>query len=103
MVDRDESNSRMKDFFDVYQLLRNHEVDRELLREAILGTFKNRNTHYREGLMLFTESFAASLTRRAQWKAFLRKIRWKEQTDFEDVMNCLRDNLQGYWNTDTIG
>ncbi len=28
MVDRDESNSRMKDFFDVYQLFTYHEIDR---------------------------------------------------------------------------
>ena len=42
MVDRDESNSRMKDFFDVYQLFTNHEIDRKLLAEAIANTFKNR-------------------------------------------------------------
>lgn len=40
MVDRDESNSRMKDFFDVYQLFANHIIDRELLSEAIVCTFK---------------------------------------------------------------
>lgn len=102
MVDRDESNSRMKDFFDVYQLLRNHEIDGELLKEAIVGTFKNRNTPYREGLMLFTDSFATSTARNAQWKAFLKKIQWKEQIEFVAVMDCLRDNLQSYWNANTI-
>ena len=58
MVDRDESNSRMKDFFDVYQLFTNHEIDKKLLAEAIFGTFKNRNTPYRENLALFTDKFA---------------------------------------------
>lgn len=73
MVDRDESNSRMKDFFDVYQLFINHEIDKELLAEAIVGTFKNRNTPYRENLALFTDKFATDATRNIWWKAFLKR------------------------------
>ena len=103
MVDRDESNSRMKDFFDVYQLFANHEIDKELLAEAIVGTFKNRNTPYRENLALFTDKFATDATRNIWWKAFLKKIRWKEQIDFSVVMKCIKENLQAYWNKETLG
>lgn len=103
MVDRDESNSRMKDFFDVYQLFANHEIDKELLAEAIVGTFKNRNTPYRENLALFTDKFATDATRNIWWKAFLKKIRWKEQIDFSVVMNCIKENLQAYWNKESLG
>lgn len=63
MVDRDESNSRMKDFFDVYQLFTNHNIDRQVLAEAISSTFRNRNTTYKESLMLFTEKFSYDPTR----------------------------------------
>src|SRR5574344_1411234 len=59
MVDRDESNSRMKDFFDVYQLFTNHNIDRQLLAEAIASTFRNRNIIYNESPMLFTEKFSS--------------------------------------------
>lgn len=103
MVDRDESNSRMKDFFDVYQLFTNHKIDHNLLSEAIVGTFKNRNTTYRESLSLFTDKFAADVARNSSWKAFLKKIRWKEQLDFLAVMDCIRMNLQVYWNKETLG
>ena len=103
MVDRDESNSRMKDFFDVYQLFTNHEIDRELLAEAIASTFKNRNTSYRENLSLFTDRFATDETRNVWWKAFLKKIRWKEQIDFSVVMKCIKENLQEYWSKETLG
>ena len=102
MVDRDESNSRMKDFFDVYQLFTNHEIDRELLAEAIASTFKNRNTSYRENLSLFTDRFATDETRNVWWKAFLKKIRWKGQIDFSAVMKCIKENLQEYWNNETL-
>lgn len=103
MVDRDESNSRMKDFFDVYQLFTNHVIDKELLAEAIVSTFKNRSTTYRDNLALFSDKFAADATRNIWWKAFLKKIRWKEQIEFRDVMKCLRDNLQIYWGKETLG
>ena len=102
MVDRDESNSRMKDFFDVYQLFTCHDIDRGLLQEAIISTFKNRNTTYHDGLKLFTDDFATNPTRNIWWKAFLKKIRWKEQTEFLVVMECIRENLQGYWNAETL-
>ncbi len=102
MVDRDESNSRMKDFFDVYQLFTCHDIDRTLLAEAIVSTFKNRDTTYFEGLKLFTDDFATNPTRNIWWKAFLKKIRWKEQIDFPVVMECIKDNLQRYWNAETL-
>lgn len=73
MVDRDESNSRMKDFFDVYQLFTFHEIDKVLLEEAIVSTFKNRNTSYKENLALFTDRFAEDDTRNMWWRAFLKK------------------------------
>ena len=103
MVDRDESNSRMKDFFDVYQLFANHIIDRELLSEAIGCTFKNRNTPYRANRMLFSDKFATDTTRNALWKAFLKKIRWKERLEFSVVMKCIKENLQEYWSEAILG
>lgn len=98
MVDRDESNSRMKDFFDVYQLLQNHEIDQELLQEAIKSTFENRGTHYRQDLKLFSLEFASDRLRNQMWQNFLKKIHWKRTIDFSDVMNIIRLSLQKYWN-----
>ena len=100
MVDRDEGNSRMKDFFDVFYLFKNHDIDRELLKEATTATFKNRGMVYRDNLKLFTPDFAKDLRRNIQWNAFLRKIRWKETITFEEVMELIRINLSDYWNNE---
>ena len=70
--------------------------------EAIASTFKNRNTSYRENLSLFTDRFATDETRNVWWKAFLKKIRWKGQIDFSAVMKCIKENLQEYWNNETL-
>ena len=103
MVDRDESNSRMKDFFDVYELLRNHEIAKELLKESVVSTFKNRGMRYREELALFTERFADDEKRNVMWRAFLRRIRWKEAIDFRVVMDCIKENLEVFWSRDVLG
>lgn len=62
-----------------------------------------RNTSYRENLNLFTDKFATDATRNIWWKAFLKKIRWKEQIDFSAVMTCIKENLHEYWNEETLG
>lgn len=103
MVDRDESNSRMKDFFDVYKLFTNHEIDKVVLSEAVVSTFHNRNTAYKESLMLFTDKFATDATRNAMWESFLKKIRWKDTIPFSVVMQCIKDNLQIYWKKELLG
>lgn len=97
MVDRDTDNSRMKDFFDVYYLLKDHYIDKELLGEAIHNTFENRGTHYHNKLQLFTPEFAKDQLRNMRWNSFLRKIRWKETVSFETIMDSIRKNLECYY------
>ena len=102
MVDRDEQNSRMKDFYDVYQLFSKKAVNTDLLEEAIVNTFRNRGTYYHEHLHLFDKEFATNPNRNMRWKAFLRKIRTSEHIEFEEVMAVLRENLQRYWNKELL-
>lgn len=101
MIDRDVLNSRMKDFFDCYQLLTKRDLSDDTLYDAIKATFDNRALSYNPELQLFTDSFATDETRKARWKAFLKKIQWKESLDFETVMEVIRERLQPmaekYW------
>jgi hypothetical protein len=52
-------------------------------------------------LQLFTESFATDAARIVRWKAFLKKIQWKETLDFKTVMEVIKERLQPmaekYW------
>ena len=102
MIERDVFNSRMKDFFDCYQLLTKSNIDDSILFEAIKATFNNRELAYNPDLQLFTEKFATDTSRVSRWKAFLRKIQWKETLEFEVVMQVIRNRLQPiaekYWN-----
>lgn len=98
MIDRDETNSRMKDFFDVYQIFKDEKVDDEILKDAIRNTFRNRNTGYSEGVHVFLPEFASSEMRLARWKKFLKDIKYKDELPFADVMAYLKAKLETYWN-----
>lgn len=102
MIDRDEYNSRMKDFFDCYQLLTKRSLDDNMLYEAIKATFDNRGLEYNPELKLFTDEFVNDSNRQMQWKLFLKKIQWKEKLGFSEVMQVITDRLkpmaEKYWN-----
>lgn len=101
MIDRDETNSRMKDFFDCYMLFTQRNISDETLFEAIKATFDNRVLAYKPNLKLFSDGFATDKERIIRWKAFLKKIQWKEEIPFPVVMQIIKDRLQPmamkYW------
>lgn len=101
MIDRDEANSRMKDFFDCYQLLTQRSFSDKMLYEAIKATFDNRALGYKTNLKLFSDEFATDKDRIIRWKAFLKKINWKEDIPFASVMQVIKTHLQPmairYW------
>ena len=74
MIDRGTINSRMKDFFDVYTILKADKVDYELLKEAIVEVFANRGTELDADNVVFSEDFAQDESLQAMWKAYLKTI-----------------------------
>jgi len=71
MVDLGELNSRMKDFYDVWLLSRQHEIPLENLKGAVERTFRKRGTEIPE-----TNPFSAVFmdSKQAQWQAFRKRL-----------------------------
>ena len=90
--------SRMKDFFDCYQILTTKDLDDEGLMEAIKATFKNRGLMQNDDLQLFSEAFYTDEARLLRWKAFMKKIQWKEDLAFADVMRVITTRLEPLYN-----
>lgn len=68
------ANSRMRDFFDIHELARQHEFDGAVLAAAIRATFSRRRTPLDAGLpVALGPAFGAASDKQAQWRAFLRK------------------------------
>lgn len=69
------TNSRMKDFYDLWFLSRRFEFDGPTLQKAILATFQRRGTLLPEPEALFPKSMAEDPLKQAQWDAFLKRNR----------------------------
>lgn len=67
-------NSRMKDYFDLYVLLREPASDGSVILEAIARTFARRGTMIPNGLPIgLSDEFAENPLKVLQWRAFLTK------------------------------
>ncbi|MBI3206659.1 MAG: nucleotidyl transferase AbiEii/AbiGii toxin family protein [Myxococcales bacterium] len=73
------TNSRMKDFFDLWFLCRTFAFEGQALRKAIRATFECRGTPISAGPPLaLTAAFALDPTKQTQWEAFLSRSRLTE-------------------------
>ena len=94
MIDLAESNSRYKDFYDVYKILLQNELDATNLTDAILATFHNRQTKFKANHSLFSDDFMKNQNSNMQWQRFLKKIKYNENLNFETVMLLIKSKLQ---------
>lgn len=102
MISLAAQNSRMKDFYDVYRLLENSEINDAILMEAIQNTFKQRETPIEQNHVVFSPEFTDSPKRRQEWGAFLKKMgRFSEMEPlaFEEVMLVIRNRLEPIYAT----
>jgi predicted nucleotidyltransferase component of viral defense system len=69
-----DANSRMKDFYDLYWMIKHMNFDRGILVDAIQSTFMRRKTELpRKTPASFSDVFAKRPDKQNQWMAFLRK------------------------------
>lgn len=66
-------NSRMKDFFDIWLMLRQYDFEGPILAEAISKTFSTRGTSIQSEPIALTNSFAEDIEKATQWRGFIRK------------------------------
>lgn len=94
MIDLAESNSRMKDFYDVWQLLSKGRFDADTLQKAIFQTFTNRKTALTPNHPIFNAAFGEDTGRSKLWEGFLRRSKLDAAPPFPEVMIVIRKHLQ---------
>ena len=87
----------MKDYYDLYTILRNEKVETNILQEAIMRTFENRHTAYDADTMFFRREFAENQQMQIRWQAFIRKITKDSDVSFAGVVRYIQNELQPYW------
>lgn len=100
MIELAETNSRMKDFYDVYRILKSGNFDARQLANAVDATFDRRFTRFTDDHSLFSEEFAKDAERRQMWSAFLKKSGVNQDDavlSFENTMQYITEILYPYW------
>ena len=97
IIDLADQSSRMKDYYDLYNILTKEKYDSDTLQEAIENTFKNRHTSYDADNLFFGKDFANNQQMQVRWQAFMRKITKAEDISFNDVVSYLQNQLRPYW------
>ncbi|KTD61864.1 nucleotidyl transferase AbiEii/AbiGii toxin family protein [Legionella spiritensis] len=68
------ANSRLKDYLDLYVLLKNEELDEETVIDAIISTFTQRGMTIPKNLPIgLTSEYSQDGSRQAMWNSFLNK------------------------------
>lgn len=97
IIDLADQSSRMKDYYDLYNILHNETYQPDTLQEAVLQTFKNRHTPYSANTMFFRKDFGNNLQMQIRWEAFLRKITKDGALLYTDVVTFIQKTLLPYW------
>lgn len=92
MIKLAELNSRMKDFYDIYDLMQKRKLESGKLREAVFQTFERRHTYLNKDHIIFNQKFFLDLDRSKRWKDFLKKT-GRENTEFSEIMILLKKFL----------
>ena len=88
------TNTRMKDFFDLWVLLHDATLDDAELQRAIEATFKRRQTATPGTQPIgLSDAFAEDATKQVQWRAFLKKNKL-QAIDLADVVRYVRDRAR---------
>lgn len=88
------ANSRLKDFYDVYEMARQFEFDGLILSRSLAATFERRQTALpTEVPLALSDSFTQDRGKTTQWNAFIRKNRLPTKATLMEVAAFLRDFL----------
>lgn len=92
MVFLAQSNSRMKDFYDIYMMAKNYSFDGAILAEAVKETLTHRKTILPDFPFALTEEMVRFPGKQEQWKAFCKRLKLQDVA-FESVISVLREFL----------
>jgi Nucleotidyl transferase AbiEii toxin, Type IV TA system len=84
----------MKDFYDITFLANNYKIDKDILKEAIVATFKNRGTNLDLRKNIFSDKFINDEQKQKYWAAFLNRHKLKAEKDFSNVVIQIKNFIE---------
>jgi predicted nucleotidyltransferase component of viral defense system len=91
------ANTRMKDYFDLWVLLQDAELEPAALRSAVVATFERRGAALPSNTPAgLGDVFSADAAKQAQWRAFLKKNRLTDMP-LPYLVASLRAKFEALW------
>lgn len=91
MVDLADSNSRMKDFYDIHCLLLAQKYNPDTLKNAVFNTFHRRGTQCINNHPIFETDFGLNPQRVMRWKSYLKKSNLDTSIELVTVINGIKE------------
>ena len=92
------ANSRMKDYFDLWVILRDAELEQHILVQAVDATLNRRGTRKPSGVPIgLSEQFSSDRHKLTQWTAFINRNQLKA-VSLEETLQDLRSALMFLFN-----
>ncbi len=89
------TNSRMKDFYDLWVILGQREMNDDSLALAIAATFRRRGTSIPDGVPIgLSDAFALDESAARLWREFMRRLQLSDApADLIEVVRLIRDRV----------
>lgn len=91
------TNSRMKDFYDLFVLLKTFNFDLDVLSDAIIATFKHRETLILPNPSFFEKEFLIDKTLNNLWYRFIKNNNLEIEHNFESIIKILKVKISPLW------
>lgn len=90
------ANTRMRDFYDIYEITKREKIDIHMLQAAFLATCKKRETLFSENEMnnILTKISEDDIMPQ-MWDRFRRKNYFVGELQWEEVSGKVIQNIQG--------
>jgi predicted nucleotidyltransferase component of viral defense system len=79
--------SRMKDYFDVWFMIHNHELNSGRWQKTIQTTFGQRDTPVPDMRYIFAGEFKSNQNKSQQWQAFLNRTSIEINYSFKEIVS----------------
>lgn len=79
------ANGRYKDFYDIYVLSANYDLNGNELKNAIVETSMHRETTF-DDIVAFEPDFIEDTVRQGRWNAFIKKKKAMMKIEFEEAI-----------------
>lgn len=93
ILSRVETNSRMRDFYDIYLIYTNelNNIKIDTLKEAVKRTFKKRN--HKNNVLDSFKIIETSEIIKSRWNAYRKNYKYAKDIEYDEIVKCINDLL----------